>query len=333
MRALREQVDLLRDGMRRRGAVDALAPAHRPRREPRSRASHAHPGRRGAEGRAQRQRRRKSRGARRPSEPADELIARGRALGDEIARLEGELAAVEESLRTILLELPNVTLAEVPAGGEERNVIVRDWGSPRDPAGVKPHWEIGAALGIIDLERAAKVSGSGFVVLPRRRRAPRSCAHELLHRRARARARLRGGVAAGARQSRDDDRHGAAPEVRGRRVRTCGRRSLSHPDGRSAGHESLSRRDPRAETRCRWHSSRTRHASGARRASAGKDTRGILRTHEFDKVELVRYATPEDVGRAARAPHASRRDDARAARHSVSCGSCSPPATRDSARR
>ena len=52
--------------------------------------------------------------------------------------------------------------------------------------------------------------------------------------------------------------------------------------------------------------------------SAGKDTRGILRTHEFDKVELVRYATPGDVGRTARAAHAPRGDDARAPRAALS---------------
>jgi len=98
-----------------------------------------------------------------PAENADELIALGRALGDEIARLEQELAVAEESLKRVLLEIPNVTLPAVPAGGEEANVIVREWGTPRSPAGVKPHWEIAGALGMIDLDRAGKVSGSGFV--------------------------------------------------------------------------------------------------------------------------------------------------------------------------
>ena len=61
--------------------------------------------------------------------------------------------------------------------------------------------------------------------------------------------------------------------------------------------------------------------------SAGKDTRGILRTHEFDKVELVRYATPETSARTARAADAPRRDDARAARRFRIGASCSRPAT------
>jgi seryl-tRNA synthetase len=52
----------------------------------------------------------------------------------------------------------------VPEGGEENNVIVREWGEPRDSSGCKPHWEIGTALRLLDFERGAKVAGSGFVV-------------------------------------------------------------------------------------------------------------------------------------------------------------------------
>src|SRR6516165_2695207 len=161
-RMLREQVDLLRDGLRRRGALDGLAPLvdrgvqlERNRRtliqavEERKAARNAN---------SQEVARRK-----RAKEDADELIAQGRALGDEITKLEHELTVAQQELDRTLLEIPNVTLAAVPAGDEANNVIVRDWGTPRDRAGVKPHWEIGAALGMIDLERAGKVSGSGFV--------------------------------------------------------------------------------------------------------------------------------------------------------------------------
>src|SRR5207237_7457023 len=123
MRALREQVDLLRDAMRRRGAgddqlhlIDRGEGLDRERRtliqgiEERKAARNAN---------SQEVARRKK-----AKEPADNLIARGRELGDEIARLEGELDTAEGRLRTILLELPNVTLPEVPAGGEECNRVV-----------------------------------------------------------------------------------------------------------------------------------------------------------------------------------------------------------------
>src|SRR3546814_5818979 len=71
---------------------------------------------------------------------ADELIASGRALGEEIGRLESELAAAESGLQSILLELPNITRDDVPEGDESRNVIVRSWGVPRESSGVRPHW-------------------------------------------------------------------------------------------------------------------------------------------------------------------------------------------------
>src|SRR6266550_6897056 len=102
----------------------------------------------------------------RAGESADDLQQQSRALGDEIARLDGELAQTESELSTILLELPNVTLDQVPAGGEEKNSVVRSWGSPREGARVEPHWEIGSRLGLIDFERGAKISGSGFIVFP-----------------------------------------------------------------------------------------------------------------------------------------------------------------------
>ena len=162
LRVLREHLDQLRDGMRRRGVFEVLEPAID--------RGHALDGeRRTLIAAADERKARRNANAqevaklKRAGENADALIAQGRALGDEITQLEHELARVEESLRGVLLEIPNVTLPQVPAGGEENNVIVREWGTPRAPDGVKPHWDIGAALGLFDLERASKVSGSGFV--------------------------------------------------------------------------------------------------------------------------------------------------------------------------
>jgi len=135
LRVLREQLDLLRDGMRRRGALDALAPvidrgaaAERERRaliqsvEEKKAARNAN---------AQEVAKRKK-----AKEAADDLIAQGRALGEEIGRLEADLGGVEAELQRVLLEIPNVPLPPVPAGDEEHNVIVREWGAPRAPDGV-----------------------------------------------------------------------------------------------------------------------------------------------------------------------------------------------------
>ena len=124
LRALREQVDFLRDGMRRRGMDGVVGPfIDRGEQLERDRRAHIQAtderkAQRNAN--AQEVARRK-----RAGEGADELIAQGRALGDEIGQLERELAEIEGELYRVLLEIPNVTLPAVPAGGEEANIVVR----------------------------------------------------------------------------------------------------------------------------------------------------------------------------------------------------------------
>ncbi|HEX4933817.1 MAG TPA: serine--tRNA ligase, partial [Gemmatimonadaceae bacterium] len=113
-RVLRDQVDLLRSAMRRRDKLDALAPlidrgvALDLERRATIQAVEERKAARNAN--AQEVARRKK-----AKEDADDLIAHGRALGEEIGRLEGELARAEQELQAILLELPNLTLDEVPA--------------------------------------------------------------------------------------------------------------------------------------------------------------------------------------------------------------------------
>jgi len=93
------------------------------------------------------------------------VVAQRRALGERIAELEGEVRSVDETLNDKTLYVPNVPLADVPEGPASANVVVRSWGTPRPAAAdVKPHWEIGERLGILDLARGAKLAGSGFPV-------------------------------------------------------------------------------------------------------------------------------------------------------------------------
>ena len=135
----------------------------------------------------------------RAGENADELIAQGRALGDEIARLERELGDGRSgSSSAILLEVPNVTLPDVPARRRGRTTSsCASWGDAARVGRACGRTGRSAPRSGCSISSArAKVSGSGFVVLPRRRRAARARADELLPRRAHARARLRGGVAA-----------------------------------------------------------------------------------------------------------------------------------------
>jgi seryl-tRNA synthetase len=111
-----------------------------------------------------------------------DLKAASTAAGERISAVDAELATVESQVDDLLLRIPNPADADVPIGGEEANVTVRTWGEllPVDqplegevgadapPGGAtwtrKPHWELAEALDIIDLPRGAKIAGSGFPV-------------------------------------------------------------------------------------------------------------------------------------------------------------------------
>ena len=95
------------------------------------------------------------------------LIAQMRQVGQEIADLNKEHDQVQSDLQTLLLGLPNLPQPDVPDGeDEDDNVVVRTWGEiPTFDFVPKPHWELGERLGIIDLARGAKLAGSRFFVL------------------------------------------------------------------------------------------------------------------------------------------------------------------------
>jgi seryl-tRNA synthetase len=294
LRALRDQIDVLRDGMRRRGKLEQLGPlidrAESLDRDRRLNIQAVEERKAARNVASQEVARRK-----RAKENADEVVAQSRALGEEIARLEGELAAAEAELERIMYELPNVTLPEVPSGGEECNVIVREWGAPRMEPGLKPHWELAEALGILDLARGAKISGSGFVVY---RGAGARLVRSLMN--------LFLDVQTG--------EHGYeevwVPVVVNRATMTGTAQLPKFEDDMYALRDEDLSLIPTAEVPvtnlyrdemldatqlprafCAYSPCFRREAG-----SAGKDTRGILRVHEFDKVELVRYSIPESSG-------------------------------------
>lgn len=94
-------------------------------------------------------------------------IAEMRAVGDQIADLDREIAIVEERQRSTLLEIRNLPHPDVPDGpDEDHNVVIAQTGEPREfDFAPRPHWELGEALDIIDFERGVKLSGSRFYVL------------------------------------------------------------------------------------------------------------------------------------------------------------------------
>lgn len=291
LKSLRDQIDALREAMRRREKLDQLGPlidrAEVLDRERRLNIQAVEERKAARNATTQEVARRKK-----AKENADELVAQSRAIGEEIARLEAELAGAESELEKIMYELPNITLPEVPSGGEECNVVVREWGIPRAEHGLKPHWELAEALGILDLARGAKISGSGFVVYRGAgARLVRSLMNFFLDTHTRE--------------------HGYeevwVPVVVNRAAMTGTAQLPKFEDDMYALKDEDMFLIPTAEVPvtnlyrdemldgsqlprgfCAYTPCFRREAG-----SAGKDTRGILRVHEFDKVELVRYSTPE----------------------------------------
>lgn len=97
-------------------------------------------------------------------ENTDAIVVEMRQVGDKISSLDTRLKEVELALRDILLNIPNIPHASVPVGKDENdNPEVRKWGEPKAyDFTPKPHWEIGEDLDILDAERAAKVTGARF---------------------------------------------------------------------------------------------------------------------------------------------------------------------------
>ncbi len=103
----------------------------------------------------------------RMKERPQELVEEMREVGDRIKQMEGDLRLLEEQVNAVLLELPNLPEDDVPTGlGEEDNVLVREWGQPRSfDFTPLPHWDLGESLGIIDFQRGTRMAGSRFFIL------------------------------------------------------------------------------------------------------------------------------------------------------------------------
>jgi len=99
-------------------------------------------------------------------EEPEELMAQVKAVGQEIKELDDQLRTLEERMESLLLTLPNLPHDSVPVGaGDRDNVEVRRWGKPREfDFEPLPHWDLGTRLDILDFERAAKLSGTRFTV-------------------------------------------------------------------------------------------------------------------------------------------------------------------------
>jgi seryl-tRNA synthetase len=231
-----------------------------------------------------------------------ELRARSTSAGARITEIDAELAATERDLEDLLLRIPNPADPEVPVGGEAANVVVRTWGEnatrvvTADDGSTwerQPHWEIGSALDIIDNPRGAKIAGSGFPVYKGAgSRLQRSLISWFLDVHTTEHgftevwppAVVNTASATGTGQIPDKEDQ----------MYVVTRDELYLVPTAEVPVTNLHRDEilEAAELPIRYaaYSPCFRREAGA----AGKDTRGILRVHQFDKVEMVLFEKPED---------------------------------------
>ena len=221
-------------------------------------------------------------------------MTRMKLVGDQIASLDAEVAAFDGRLQNVALMIPNLPHTSVPVGKDATdNPEVRRWGEPPKFAfAPKPHWEIGEKLGILDFPRAAKISGSGFILYKGAgARLERGLINFLLDLHTREHGytevsppfMINRNAMIGTGQLpkleedmyrlRDDEFY-LAP-------------TAEVPVANIHREEILAESDLPicycAYTPC------FRREAGA----AGKDTRGMIRVHQFDKVELIKFTKPE----------------------------------------
>jgi seryl-tRNA synthetase len=238
-----------------------------------------------------------------PNLDANVLLLRQQStdIGAQIDGLEPTIAALEAELDDLLLRIPNPPDPDIPVGGEEANVTMRTWGErlPVDGGGWtrKPHWELGEALGILDNARGAKIAGSGFPVYKGAGSAlQRGLINWFLDVHTRENgmtevwppAVVNTASATGTGQIPDKEDQ----------MYVVTRDELYLVPTAEVPVTNLHRDEileaDQLPIRYAAYSPCFRREAGA----AGKDTRGILRVHQFDKVEMVLFEKPEDSAAA-----------------------------------
>jgi seryl-tRNA synthetase len=221
-------------------------------------------------------------------------IAAMREVGDRIKALDAELKTLEEESEALAAWIPNLPHPSVPPGsGPEQNQLVRTWGEPpRFDFQPKPHWEIATRLGLLDFDRAAKIAGSGFLLfIGRGARLERGLINFMLDV-----------------HTRNHGYTEVSPPHIVRRAALFGTGQLPKLEGDMylIGEDDLFL-NPTAEVPVtNIHREEilapgvlprylTAYCASYRREAGtyGKDTRGMMRVHQFDKVELVKIVPPE----------------------------------------
>lgn len=228
-------------------------------------------------------------------EDASGAVSEMRKVGEDISRLDARLKEVETQLRGIMLSIPNVPNEAVPVGRDENdNPEIRRWGAQTEFSFTpKPHWEIGEALGILDAERAGKVTGARFTFYKGLgARLERAVINFMLN--------------------LHTEEHGYTemlPPFIANKDSMTGTGQLPKFAEDMFKLEGLDYYlIPTAEVPVtNYHRSEILNGSDlplyysaysacfrAEAGSAGRDTRGLIRQHQFNKVELVKFVKPED---------------------------------------
>lgn len=228
-------------------------------------------------------------------EDVSELQAEVRSAGDKITELDAQIKEIDAELKDLLLHIPNMPAQDVPVGKDENdNPEIRRWGTPRKfDFTPKPHWEIGKDLNILDADRAAKVTGTRFTFYRGLgARLERACINFMMDLHA--------------------DKHGfvemLAPYI-ANRDSMIGTGQLPKFAADMFKLEGLDYYlVPTAEVpMTNYHREEILDAENlperyacytacfrAEAGSAGRDTRGLIRQHQFNKVELIKFTKPEE---------------------------------------
>jgi seryl-tRNA synthetase len=223
------------------------------------------------------------------------LMEQNRALKEQTEGMEAQAAAAEEELRAILKGLPNIPHESVPAGrSADDNVEVRRWGKPPEfDFAPKPHWELGEQLGVLDMQRAAKLSGARFAVYwdlgARLERALASFMLDL-HSREHGYTEVLPPY-----MVNSDSMYGTGQLPRfGQDLFKCENHDLWLIPTAEVPLTNLYRDEVLEAAQLPLSVTAWTPCFRSEAGSYGKDVRGIVRQHQFQKVELVKFTRPQD---------------------------------------
>ena len=228
-------------------------------------------------------------------EDAGDLKDRVKLMGDQMAAAEAKAAELDEKLSDILKRTPNLPDDSVPAGlSAEENVKVRSWGTvPSFAFTPKPHWELGEALGILDWERAAKITGARFTVYRGLgARLERALIQFMLDTQTEKNGYLEHWVPLMA-NAESLYGTGQLPKFEEDLFRLKGEREYYLIPTAEVPLTNLHRDEALDESALPIKYCGYTPCFRSEAGAYGKDTKGMVRQHQFNKVELVKFTTPE----------------------------------------